>query len=265
MYKAIFLDLDGTLLDNEKNISKENIDAIERAKAMGVLVCICSGRQIDITRKYKEMAHASNYMICSNGAIIYDDDTKEELFGANMDEAFCKEVYNYAQENGLTVRLDTKYGRFVNNEKRNVSTEILITEGIDTFLAENKVTQLSIAGDDMEDVQKAIDELKVEERETVKVGNLYSEVFPFKYSCLNCINKSVSKGNAISGLCKYLKIDIKDVIAMGDELNDLSMVEMAGLGVAMGNAFDEVKAAANEVTKTNIENGVAYIINKYIN
>ena len=79
------------------------------------------------------------------------------------------------------------------------------------------------------------------------------------------MNDSVSKGNAILGLCKYLRIDMKDVIAIGDEVNDVPMVEVAGLGVAMENAFEEVKKVAKEITKSNVENGVAYILNKYIN
>ena len=264
MYKAIFLDLDGTLLDNEKKISKENIGAIEKAKERGALVCICSGRQIDITRNFKEMAHASKFFICSNGAIIYDDDSHEVLFEASIDKDFCRKVYYYAENNNIVARFDTKYGRFVNNDSLNVSTEVLLTEGIDKFLEEFNVIQLSIAGHSFEEIDKAIEALDIENSKTVQIGNRYSEVFPFNYCCINCLNKSVSKGNAIIGLCKYLKIDIKDVIAMGDELNDLSMIEVAGLGVAMGNAFDEVKQIANEVTKTNVEDGVAHIINKYI-
>jgi Cof subfamily protein (haloacid dehalogenase superfamily) len=263
MYKAVFLDLDGTLLDNEKNISKENIEAIERAKAKGVLVCICSGRQIDITREYKNMAHASNYMICSNGAIIYDDDLGEELFSAYMEKDFCKEAYEYVEKNGLTIRFDTKYGRYVNNENFNTSTEILLTEGIDKFLADNEIIQMSIVGNTFEEIDKARDSLNVEGKNT-SIGNRYSEEFPKHYCAFNCINDSVSKGNAIRGLCKYLKIDLKDIIAIGDESNDVSMVEVAGLGIAMENGFDDVKAVAKEITKSNVENGVAFILNKYI-
>ena len=264
MYKAVFLDLDGTLLDNEKKISKENISAIEKAKEKGVLVCICSGRQIDITRKFKELAHASKYMICSNGAIIYDDDSHEELFSAYIDKASCKKVYDYVESNGLVARFDTKYGRFVNNDSLNSSSEIVITEGIDDFFEHNNVIQLSVAGNSFDEIDKAIADLNIENSYTIKLVNRYSEIYPFNYCCFSCINKNASKGNAIIGLCKYLKIDIKDIIAIGDELNDLSMIKTAGLGVAMGNAFEEVKKVANEVTKTNMENGVAHIINKYI-
>ncbi len=264
MYKAVFLDLDGTLLDNEKRISEENINAIEKAKDKGVFVCICSGRQIDITRKFKEIAHASQYMICSNGAIIYDDDSHEELFSANIDKAFCKEVYEYVESNSLVARFDTKYGRYVNNDSLNVSTEIVITEGIDNFLEHNNVIQLSVVGHSFDEIDKAIVDLKIENSYSNRVVNRYSEKYPINYWCLNIINKSASKGNAITGLCKYLKIDTKDVIAIGDDMNDSSMIDIAGLGVAMGNASEEVKKVANEVTKTNIENGVAHIINKYI-
>ena len=265
MYKAVFLDLDGTLLDNEKKISKENIEAIDKAREKGTIVSICSGRQIDVTRGFKDMAHADSIMICSNGAIIYDDDTKKELYAVYVDKEFCKKAYEYAELNNLTVRFDTKYGRFVNNEDRNVSTEILLTENIDKFLDENGIIQLSVAGNNFDEIDKAIEDLKINERMEVSLGNRYLETFPIEYCCFNVISKNVSKGNAMVGLCKYLKIDMKDVIAIGDELNDISMIKEAGLGVCMENGFDEVKAVAKEITKTNLENGVAYIINKYIN
>ena len=81
---------------------------------------------------------------------------------------------------------------------------------------------------------------------------------------INIINKNTSKGNAINGLCKYLKLNINDVIACGDDLNDISMIQTVGLGVAMGNAVPIVKEYAKEVTKTNIENGVAEVLfNKF--
>lgn len=263
MYKAVFIDLDGTLLDNEKNISKENIEAIERAISKGALVCICSGRQIDITREYKKVAHASKYLICSNGAIIYDDEAKEELYSVYIDKEFCLEAYEYVKKNNLTIRFDTKYGRFVNNENYNTSTEILITEGIEEFIEENNVIQLSIVGSSFEEIDKAKENLYSEEK-NIRFGNRFQEEYPMHYCACNCMNDSVSKGNAIMGLCKYLRIDMSEVIAIGDELNDASMVEVAGFGVAMENASEQVKSIAKEISKSNVENGVAYILDKYI-
>jgi hydroxymethylpyrimidine pyrophosphatase-like HAD family hydrolase len=73
-------------------------------------------------------------------------------------------------------------------------------------------------------------------------------------------SKNVSKGNAIYGLCKFLKIDINDVIAIGDGINDISMIKVVGLGVAMENGEPEVKAVAKEITTTNLENGVAKVL-----
>ena len=77
------------------------------------------------------------------------------------------------------------------------------------------------------------------------------------------INKNASKGNAIYGLCKYLKIDLKDVIVIGDDKNDLSMFKVAGVSVAMENASRELKKEADEITKSNIQNGVAEVLYKY--
>ena len=81
---------------------------------------------------------------------------------------------------------------------------------------------------------------------------------------INIINTSASKGNAINGLCKFLKIDINDVIAIGDGINDISMIKFAGLGIAMENAIDEVKNAASYVTDSNKNDGVAKAIKKFI-
>ena len=75
---------------------------------------------------------------------------------------------------------------------------------------------------------------------------------------MNVINSNASKGNAINGLCKYLKIEVNDVIAMGDDLNDISMMQAVGMGVAMGNAIDKLKEVATFVTKPNYENGIEY-------
>ena len=73
-------------------------------------------------------------------------------------------------------------------------------------------------------------------------------------------NPTISKGNAMAGLCKFLKIDLKDTVAIGDKINDISMIKMAGLGVAMGNATEDVKKVADFITTTNDEDGVAKVL-----
>lgn len=266
MYKAVFLDLDGTLLDEEKNISKENKDAIKYAKSKGAYVCICSGRQIDIAKGFKEEAGADRYLIFSNGAGIYDCENNQLLYTSLVPKEVGYNIHNYVLEKGVFIRVDTKYGSYINDEKYMVNTEVIFEEAEEQyFYEENEVLQISIGAESEEIIDNISEEIKTNMGNLVKIENRYS-LFLNEHTVwfINVINKLASKGNAISGLCKYLKIDEKDVIACGDDLNDISMMKEVGLGVAMGNAVDAVKKEAKEITKTNIENGVAYVLlNKF--
>lgn len=263
MYKAVFLDLDGTLLDDEKNISMENRKAIEKAKEKGAVVCLCSGRQQDFVKDLRIEAGASRYIICSNGAQIYDCDSGEEIFAMTVDEELTEDLFEIAKARGYVIKIDTKYGKFINSDKFYFPTEILIEEDSEKFLKENKALQITIDADKEEEIDELIKYLTGLRRSDFVIYNKYfartKEGKPFW--ALNVLNSSASKGNAIHGLCKYLKIDTEDVIAMGDDINDISMLKAVGMGVAMGNATDEVKVNAKEVTKTNNENGVAETLN----
>ena len=261
MYKAVFLDLDDTLLDNEKNISDENKAAIKYVQEKGGLVCIASGRSIEATKKFRDMAKASNYIIYSNGAGIFDCDANEKLFSADIEKEICLNLYNYSVENNLGIRIDTPYGRFISDEKYAVNLDIVfdIKEGL-KIIYDNDILQISYITDTEEQRSQAIDFVKESIPKNIKIENIFMTGMKDEFYAINLVNTNVSKGNAINGLCKFLKIDVNNVIAIGDGLNDISMIKTAGLGVAMENAREEVKEIADEVTSTNLENGVAKIL-----
>ena len=263
MYKAVFLDLDGTLLDDDKNISIENKMAIKKAKDNGAIVCICSGRQQDFVKDLKEEAGASRYIICSNGTQIFDCDSGEEIFAMTVEEELTSDLYEIAKAKDYVIKLDTRYGKFINSDKFYFPTEMLIGEDYERFLSENKVLQITIATNTEEEVDEIIRYLIGLKRTDIKIYNKYKSATKEgrEFWGMNVINSNASKGNAINGLCKFLKIDVNEAIAMGDDLNDVSMMEAVGMGVAMGNACDAVKRSAKEVTKTNNENGVAETLN----
>ena len=261
MYKAVFLDLDDTLLDNEKNISKENIEAIQYVKEKGGLVCIASGRSIEMTKEYKKLADASRYIIYSNGAGIFDCDANDKLFSADIEKETCFDLYNYATKNDFGIRIDTPYGRYITDEKYAVGFEILLNpgEGKDIII-DNDILQLSLITETENQRKDMIDFVNQNISKTVKVENVFKTGRKEEFFAINIINTSASKGNAINGLCKFLKININDVIAIGDGVNDISMIKTAGCGVAMENGAPELKAVADEITTTNLENGVAKIL-----
>ena len=265
MYKAIFLDLDGTLFDDAKNVSIENKTAINMAEKKGVSVCLCSGRQKEFVKNIREKAGIdSQYIISSNGCEIYDLKNDEVLFSSNLEKSLVKKLYDYSEKQNYLIRLDTVHARYINKMEYEYSGEISLPDDVEKFINENDIIQVTICTKEESEIDESIEYVnslneyvKIENR--YNAGNTYWDLWG-----INIINKNASKGNAIYGLCKYLNIDIKDSIAMGDDLNDISMIKQAGLGVAMGNALDEVKAIADEVTKTNNENGVAKIINSKI-
>lgn len=263
MKKIVFFDLDGTLLTSKKEILKENVDAIKRARENGIEVCICSGRPQSAVRKYQVDAGAGRYIICANGAEIYDTEEEEQLFSAPLEEDLCIKLFEFATQNNLFMRIDTKYGRYVNIEEYKILNDIFFEEDYKKFFKENEVLQISIGAGDSKIIDELVETLKI--NPNIAFANRFiSEMLPVKLDILNIVNSCVSKGNAILGLCKYLKIEPKDSIGFGDDNNDISMMKSVGYGVAMGNAFDSVKELANEVITISDEPGIAEFLDKLI-
>ena len=261
MYKAVFLDLDDTLFDNEKNISKENLEAIRYVKEKGGLVCIASGRAIEATKKYKNLAEASRYIVYSNGAGIFGCDANEQLFSGDIEKEICMYLYKYSIENNIGIRFDTPYGRIISDKKYELKLDTIFEpEEGEKIIMENDILQISLVSETEDKIKDAAGIIKKEFSKTLKIEDIFLTGYNNEFFAINAINFNVSKGNAINGLCKFLKIDIKDVIAIGNGMNDISMIKMAGLGVAVENSDIEVKAVADIVTSTNLENGVAKIL-----
>lgn len=263
MKKIIFFDLDGTLLTSRREILKENIDTIKKIREKGIEVCLCSGRQKEAIRKYQKLSGAGKYIICTNGAEIYDTEAEDELYAAPLEEEVCIKLFEYATANNIFMRIDTKYGRYINFPEYQILGEVLMEEDYKKFFRENKVLQFSVGSLTSEIIDKI--EEGINKTGYMKVVNRFvSSIIPAKLHVLNIVNSSVSKGNAILGLCKYLKIDPKDAIGFGDDFNDIPMMQAVGYGVAMGNASDDVKKLAKEVIATNDEPGIAEFLNKLI-
>lgn len=264
MYKAIFSDIDGTLVDNKKIVSEETKKAIKKAKENGIEFIICSGRYYVSAKRFFQECNSSRYMICTNGAEIYDCETNQVLYSSNMEKDVCLKLYNIAVENNFVIKFDCKYGRFVYNSKDLLDPEMELTEEITKFIHENNITQISFGSQNKEKLQNIKNEIT--EIGNIKISNEFiwtvnqNEYFTVSYN-----NKNVSKANAMFGLCKFLKIDVNDVIAIGDGVNDIEMIKTAGFGVAMENAHDErVKKAADFITISNEESGVAKVIEKIL-
>lgn len=258
MYKVVFLDLDGTLLDDNKVISEENKEAIKYVREKGGLVCLASGRPMDSTKQFWNIAKPSRYMIYSNGAGIYDYYENKNIFLTSIEKIFCIELYNYSIQNNLCIRFDTTMGRFISDEKYTIDSDRVFYD-FENFI-NNDILQISLISRKKEDIDNVVNYINKNLKEDIKIEQIFTTGKDDEYFAVNIVNPDASKGSAINKLCKFLKVDINDVIALGDGTNDISMLKMVGLGVAMGNARPEVKEVAKEVTTTNNDSGVAKVL-----
>jgi len=265
MYKLIAIDMDGTLLSNEKQISPANYEAIQQARENGVKVVLASGRPLVGFKKYlKELNLVSenDYAVAFNGALVQSSQGGEIISKTTLTLQDYKYLYKLSKELKVNIHAltessvispkDTIYTRH-EAEMNDITNEIIPVEDVDEDTTIVKVMFI--------DKPELIEEImhKIPEEVSSKYTVVRSAPFFLEF-----LHKSVNKGAGVAALAKKLNIKQEEVICIGDAGNDIHMIKYAGLGVAMGNAFPEVKKIANFITKTNEEDGVAFIINKFI-
>ncbi len=265
MYKLIAVDMDGTLLKEDKTISKETIKAINKAKARGIKVVLATGRPIEGIQSYLQelnLISSEDYAIAYNGAIIQNTESKQIISKALIKGSDLKYLYDLSKklkvnihafdlEGCITPKM-TKYTEFegaMNDIKVNIKDFNLIED-------EEGIIKVMMV-DDEEILDEALKNMPKE------VFEKYTVVRSAPYF-LEFLNKKVNKGEGVRALSEVLGIKQEEVICIGDAGNDIHMIRYAGLGVAMGNAFEEVKKEADFITKTNEEDGVAHVINEFI-
>lgn len=267
MYEAVFIDIDGTLRNNKKELTNKTIEVIKEVTKNGYLVILCSGRPRKYTEDVSKKCFASKYIITSNGGNIYDYENNKVLYTNKMNEEACIQLYNIAKEAKTRFMMNVGENRIVNQLKYFDGSEVLLKEDINTFVKNNDVVQCVIADSDYDKIKS----LKpyIEKIKNVEIKNqhksLINESFPKEGTIYYDIaNIGSSKGNAIKEFCKILNIDLKNTIAIGDDYNDVSMFKIAGYSVVMQNANNEVKKYADYITLSNEENGVAVFLEKLL-
>ncbi|MEG0296870.1 MAG: Cof-type HAD-IIB family hydrolase [Clostridium sp.] len=267
-YKLICTDMDGTLLGKGFSISDENVRAIKEVKESGVQVALVTGRPYNAMRYFQSIVGEDVHIISTNGTYfkLGDYEYKKNLDKKSIEKIFILgEKYNLSRHfkgcNRVIASDDIKEDhpyRLVNS-KNAEEDRISITENATLQIAlekcEDEILKCIVFSDDYESLAKAKEEIK-QDKDLVVVSSSARnfEVMP----------KGTSKGIAVRNFCEILGIDSKEVVCIGDNENDLSMIEFAGLGIAMGNGSEEVKSKAHYVTDTNVNSGVAKALDKFI-
>ena len=282
MYKMICLDLDGTLLNDCKEISQENINLIRKACKEKEIICVfATGRPLEYVDEICNLydSYLFNYIIASNGAIIRDNKNNEVIYKAPLTNTQILNLKNIFLEENADYMIVYTDKQQVLREARNTKAlkdSAIIVNKKDSELKHIEDTiknnpnlsgLLCMIGGDTSALENIISRLKeIGEIETPGIGN-YShktKTYAFESKFIDVMKKGCSKKNAIYFLADKLKIKKEEIIVMGDGSNDLSMFECAGLKIAMENADEKLKEKADFITASNNDDGVAKAIQKFV-
>ncbi len=267
--RMLFMDLDGTLLNDRKEITPGNRQALELALERGHGVIITTGRPLksalDQARKLG-LDKPGCYLIAYNGAVIYDWTQETQIFSRTLPYRAVRKVFE--KVNCMDIHIQTYDTWTVVVEPRCDDDAVRrycgligmthrVISDVRTELKEEPVKILLIDYDDQTELLKA---------EGWLLENMAEEVDCF-FSCdqyLEVVPKGMSKGEAVHMLCRMFGVDISNAVAVGDAANDLSMIARAGIGVAMANGTDEVKAIAGYITqRDNNHDGIAEVVERF--
>lgn len=268
-YKLLMVDFDGTLLRSDRTVSPDTINAIKRFKDCGGKVVLCTGRIFNSIKPEAEKLGLSGEIYCYQGGALYDIESgarrahvpipnkhlinickyfedKDIYFQTYIDDViFCQkftEEGNYYYENF------SRGARF--------ATNVPLSTYFEKHTDARPTKILAIMDDEKIDghVEAVLDQF---------AGAL--SAFRSEKRFFEVISARSGKGNALLNYCKQCGITPDEAVAIGDSMNDIPMIKNAGLGIAMGNAKEEIKAIADYVCDTNDNDGVAKVIDMLIN
>ncbi|MGH4124581.1 MAG: Cof-type HAD-IIB family hydrolase [Clostridium sp.] len=266
MYKLLAIDMDGTLLNSNKIISKGNKAAIKKAIEKGVKVVITSGRGLNGLEKFLDEVNLrgeNEYLIANNGGTIYRTSDFECISYKGLRGRDLVKAHALSVEIGLNMIAYTHKGSIASEENEFTRFE--------TEYVGNPVKILDFNRDinDGDEITKILfsqtEELLAKKMLEIP-KEFYSEYNVVKTMpiVLEVMDKDCNKGYGVKVLGDMLGIKKDEIICIGDEANDIEMITYAGLGIAMGNAIEELKDAAEYVTSDNDNDGVAKAIEKFI-
>ena len=272
-YSLIAFDLDGTLLRDDKSISRENLDALRAAADRGMILVPATGRIFRGVPDAVCFIPGMRYYITCNGAHVYDAIQGTTLFSAEIDNALAVRLMEHMDTLDVVYDCYKNSWGYVSREMYERAAEYIGDEGIAKLFYRTRSpvvpdlkTFIIKEGGGIQKTQMFFRDPRARKRELELLPKLFPEVAVSSAVATNIeINsRDASKGAALTALCEKLGIPMERVAAFGDGTNDIGMLRAAGLGVAMGNADFFVQAAADAVTEDNERNGFAMMMEKLL-
>ncbi|WP_320164951.1 Cof-type HAD-IIB family hydrolase [uncultured Trichococcus sp.] len=275
--KAIVLDIDGTLLNDQKVITPKTRESLLRAQEAGVKLVLASGRPLPAMLKFSKelkMEHYHGLLLSNNGACVTDCATEEMLFSQSISKEIGAALLAHLANFEVKPMVAHKDYMYVNNvydcmitapphglkniieyESRSGNFKLCEVDNLAEFV-DFPLHKILVAGEPeyLEENWKAI--MRPFEG---RVSGYFSAPFYFEFT-----DKGIDKAFALDKSLQPLGISSENVISFGDGENDTSIIAYAGVGVAMGNAIDALKASASEITLSNNEDGIAHMLERYL-
>ncbi|MCM1253866.1 MAG: Cof-type HAD-IIB family hydrolase [Clostridium sp.] len=255
--KILFTDLDGTLLNNESIISEKTKAFLDDFTHAGNKLVLSSGRPLGSILEVKEQAHIHYpgvLIIASNGTLVYDCDNKCSLLEKRMPLPYVSYLQTQAKAHNLHIQTYTDDAVVTATEdeeiifyRRKVHQPLILADDYSSALEKGPFKMLAIQLDGRSKINgfcESIAGWAADKIQCMFSNEYYLELFV----------KDAGKGNAVRWVCDYFHIPLHDAYAAGDAANDISMIEAAGCGIAMKNAADEVKKAADAITEYDNDN-----------
>lgn len=280
-YQVLATDMDGTLLKNDKTISQENLSAIHRGVKAGLEFIICTGRPFSSTEPYLRSLKFPCWVVTNNGAVIRNK-AREVQKIIHLKPQTAMDALKIIEEEKLYYHGADDLHLYISSLSSRISfySMLLKVQGVspwkayfkgtwDVFVRYShkivdlpkaiaqgqKITSLFLYDDDPKRLMAVKERLgKIPDLQITSSGE----------NNLELLDPKATKGAALQWVTEAIGVPQEAVVAVGDQLNDLSMINFAGLGVAMGNGAEPVLQAADFVTKTNEEHGISYLIEEKI-
>jgi len=265
-YKLLVVDIDGTLVGMEREISPRNRKALDEARRRGVGVALSTGRAVLACRSILDQLALDGHHIYFDGALI--SGRGEEVYAEPLDKGVVREAIDFARSLEINLELYSTTHYFVEGEtwstdahRHYFGIEPTIVDFSDLWEKE-RIIKGGLASVNPGQVAKAR-EFYTQFENRLHFSWARSPAFP-DVEFANVVAPEVSKGRALEALTAYLGISLSQVMAVGDETNDISLLSQAGLAVAMGNAPDEVKEIADHITLDVERSGLAAAVERFL-
>ena len=268
MIKLLASDIDGTIIDNDNQISPYNLEAIRKLNNKNVNFTLCTGKTYFMVKDFCKQMNAG-YGIFGNGTQIINLKTGKEIIRNTLNQKDVIDCIDIANKNNLHIHIyienkivsqgSLKYMAYRNYKlyKENISFDVV--DDLKQYININNPSILKLiisAEKDLGNIRKEIlNSQNLAVMQIRKYNEYKDKIIDKEYEHLDIVPKCVNKYNSLKQLCDYLNIQKDEVMAIGDNMNDVGMIENAGIGVAIGGSYEEVIKKASYVTKNSAKDG----------